>query len=301
MKHIKLSVGVTVLLIIVLRIADVSAQNNHQENINEFRERDEIRQTLRIAPGARVEVSSIRGSVEIETANIEVAEIHIVRSAQSREELEEFKIGVETNAQGLIIRGETRQRNSGKGFRPDVRHQITLRLPRRVNLFVNSVSGGVRIGDLKGHLTVGSISGSVSAGAIDGQAQINGVSGAVTVGQVSGQVEIKSISGNVNIGQAVDYLSVSGVTGTLSVGIAKLGQRGIKINSVSGQVELRFEGELNAQLDTNSISGKVSVEVPNVIIQSRPNASAIRALIGKGGSPISINGVTSGIRFVQGN
>lgn len=301
MKHIKLLVGAAVLIIIVLQIANTSAQNNHKTNINEFGERDEIRQTFRIAPGAQVEVSSIRGSIEIETAETEVVEIHIVRSARSREELEEFKIGVETNAQGLIIRGETRQRNSGKGFGPDVRHQVTLRLPRGANISVNSVSGGVRIGNLTGQLTVASISGSVNAGAVGGQVQINGVSGAVTVGEVSGQIEIKSVSGNVNIGQAVDYLNVSGVTGTLSAGIAKLGQRGIEITSVSGQVELRFKGELNAQLNTNSISGKVSVEVPNVIIQSRPNASAIRALIGKGGSPISINGVTSGIRLVQGN
>ncbi len=301
MKHIKLSVGVIALIIAVLRIADVSAQNNHKENISEFRERDEIRQTFRLAPDARVEVSSIRGSVEIETANIEVAEIHIVRSAKSRDELEQYKIGVVNTPQSLIIRGEQRQRNSGDGFGPDVRHRVTLRLPRRVNLFINSVSGEVRIGDMKGQLIVGSISGSVSTGAVDGQVQVKSVSGGVTVGRTSRQVEIESVSGNVNIGQAVDYINVSGVTGSLFAGIAELGERGIEINSVSGQVELRFKSELNAQLNTNSISGKVAIEVPNVIVQSRPNASAIRALIGKGGSYISINSVTSGIRLVQDN
>jgi hypothetical protein len=300
MKHIKLLVGVIALIITVLRMADVSAQNNHKENISEFRERDEIRQTFRLAPGARVEVSSIRGSVEIETANIEVAEIQIVRSAKSRDELEQYKIGIENTPQSLTIRGETRRRNSGDGFGPDVRHQVTLRLPRRVNLFINSVSGGVRIGDIKGQLIVGSISGSVSTGAVDGQVQVNSVSGEVTIGRASGQVEIKSVSGNVNIGQVVGYLNVSGVTGNLSAVIAGLGERGIEINSVSGQVELRFKGELNAQLNTTSISGKVFIEVPNVIIQSRPNASRIRALIGEGGSPISINSVTSDVRLVQG-
>lgn len=301
MKHIKLLVGVIALIITILRMADVSAQNNHKENISEFRERDEIRQTFRLAPDARVEVSSIRGLVEIETANIEVAEIQIVRSARSRNELEQYKIGIVNTPQSLIIRGETRQRISGTGFGPDVRHQVTLRLPRRVDLFINSISGGVRIGDIKGQLVVSSISGSVSTGAVDGQVQVSGVSGEVTIGRASRQVEIKSVSGNVNIGQVVGYLNVSGVTGNLSVSIAELGERGVEINSISGQVELRFKGELNAQLNTNSISGKVSIEVPNVIVQSRPNASQIRALIGKGGSPISINSVTSYVRLVQDN
>ncbi len=94
MKQIKLSVGIIALIITVLKMAEVSAQNNHKENISEFRERDEIRQTFRLAPDSRVEVSSIQGSVEIETANIEVAEINIVRSAHSRKDLEEYKIGI---------------------------------------------------------------------------------------------------------------------------------------------------------------------------------------------------------------
>ncbi|HEX8853342.1 MAG TPA: hypothetical protein VF754_07635, partial [Pyrinomonadaceae bacterium] len=35
----------------------------------ELRERDETRQSFRLAPGARVEVSSIRGLVVVETAD----------------------------------------------------------------------------------------------------------------------------------------------------------------------------------------------------------------------------------------
>ncbi len=300
MKHIKLLIGVVALAIIVFGMSVGFAQNKPRDS-SEFSELDEIRRTFRVAPGTRVEISSIRGSVKVEAADTDIAEIRIVRSAQSRDALEQYKIGIENNPQSLIIRGEQRQRISGEGFGPDVRHQVTLRLPRRVNLSIQSISGQVQIGDVGGQLVVSSVSGSLVAGAIDGQVQVSGVSGGVTIGQASHQVELKNVSGNVNIGQAVDYLNVSGVTGNLSVGIAELGERGIEIKSVSGQVELRFKSELNAQLNTNSISGKVTIEVPNVIVQSRPNASAIRALIGKGGSYISINSVTSGIRLVQDN
>lgn len=270
-----------------------------RKNASALLEQDEIRQTVQLTPGARVEMSSIRGSVEIETANIEVAEIRIVRSAPSRHDLEQYKIGIENKPQSLIIRGEQRQRNSGTGFGPDVRHQVMLKLPRRVDLSVRSVSGQVRIGDVDGQLMVSSVSGSLSVGAVDGKVQVSRVSGEVDIGQVNQQVEIKSVSGNVKIGKVVGFLDVSSVSGALSAVISKLGKRGVQINSVSGQVELRFRGELNAQLSTNAISGKVSIEVPNVTIQSSPGASAIRALIGKGGPPISIKGVSKSVRLAQ--
>jgi hypothetical protein len=274
-------------------------QDRHKE-VGALRERDEIRQSHRLAPGTRVEVSSIRGSVEIETADIEVAEIHIVRSAQSRDALEQYKVGIENKPQSLIIRGEQRLRNSASGSGPEVRHHVMLRLPRAVNLSVSSISGGVRIGDIAGQLSVNSVSGSLTAGAVDGQAQINSVSDSVTLGQVTQSVEIKSVSGNVALGQSVGALDVSGVSGSLSAGVSNLGARGVRISSVSGQVELRFRDQLNAQLSADNVSGKVSIEVPNVTMQSAPGSSAVRALIGTGGHPISINGVSRDVRLTQG-
>lgn len=274
-------------------------QDKHKET-DALRERDEIRQNYKLATGTRIEVSSIRGSVEVETANIEVAEIHIVRSAQSRDALEQYKVGIENKPQSLIIRGEQRLRNPGSGFGPEVRHHVMLRLPRAVNLSVSGISGGVTIGDMAGQLSVNSVSGSLTAGAVDGHAQVSGVSGSVTIGQVTQSVEIKSVSGNVALGQSVGILDVSGVSGSVSAGVSNLGARGVRINSISGQVELRFRDRLNAQLSVDNVSGKVSIEVPNVTMQSAPGSSSVRALIGTGGDPISINGVSRGVRLTQG-
>jgi hypothetical protein len=298
----------TVIILILGAVASMAAlpgacasfvQERH-EGSGELRERDEIHRSYPLAPGASVEVLSIRGSVEIETANIEVAEIYIVRTAQNRAALEQYRVSVENQPQGLIIRGEQRTRNSDSGFGPDVRHQVRLRLPRAVNLSVNSIGGSVSVGDISGQLSVNSVSGSLKASAVAGQVQINSVSGGVQIGRVTQSVEIKNVSGNVSLGQAVGALEVSGVSGSLSAGISELGQRGVHINSVSGQVELRFSGPLNAQLSANHVSGKVSIDVPNVTMQNASSTSAVRVLIGTGGYPITINGVSSSVRITQG-
>lgn len=301
MKHtlIILLVGAVASMVALPRASAALAQGREQEG--ELRERDEIRRSHQLAPGTTVEVSGIRGPVEIETANVEVAEIYIVRSASSRDALGQYKVAVENNARSLIIRGEQQRRASGPGFGADVRHHVTLKLPRGVNLSIKGIGGSVRVGDVGGRLSVNSVGGSLTAGAVDGQAQIGGVSGGVEVGRVNQPMQIKSVSGNVRIGQASDSLDVSGVTGTVSAGIAKLGRDGVQIRSVSGQVELRFTSRLNAQLSTNHVSGKVSIDVPNVTIQSSPGLAAIRAMIGTGGYPISIDGVSNGVRLTQGN
>jgi DUF4097 and DUF4098 domain-containing protein YvlB len=123
------------------------------------------------------------------------------------------------------------------------------------------------------------------------------VSGSATIGDVSQQVEIKSVSGNVRVGQAVGFLNISGVSGDVFAGVSKIGQRGVQVNDVSGRVELRFREELNAQLKTNHVSGKLYIEVPNVTMQSKAGASAMNALIGTGTHPIYINRVSSDVRL----
>jgi hypothetical protein len=298
MKHLLITLlgGAIASLITLSQAATCFAQTNDKES-RDLRERDEFRQTFSLTPGALVEVSSIRGSVEVETANTEVAEVRILRSARSRVELEQFKVGVERKPQGLAIRGEQTMRDSGQGFTADVRHQVWLRLPMRVALSVRSVSGDVRVGNVGGQLTVNSVSGSMRAGAVDGQVLVSGVSGGVSIGETRGQVEIKSVSGNVSIEETNEAVDVTSVSGFVLAGVRKLGERGAHISSVSGEVELRFVSEPNAQLSVNNVSGELSIELPDVTVQSRTGRSAAQALIGKGGPLISINGVSRGVRL----
>src|SRR5215213_425943 len=280
------------------RMASSFTQNQNNKG---FSDKDEFTKTFELTPGARVEVSSIRGSVEIETADVKTAEVHVVRSAKTREDLSNYQIEVQGGQGSLIVRGETRERKSGSGMNPDVQHWVKLILPRQIDLSVQGVSGGVKTGDVSGKLSVNNVSGSLDAGSVVGQVYISSVSGSVSLGPVNQGADIKSVSGNVDLEQASGPLSVIGVSGAVSAGISKLGQSGVDIKTVSGRVELRFKEEVNAQLSTNNISGKLSLDIPNVTVQSRGNASAVRALIGKGGPQISISSVSSDVRLAPGS
>lgn len=265
---------------------------------SDFQERDEINQTYRLAPGARVEVSSIRGPVEIMNADTATAEVQIIRSARTRADLEYHKIEVEQTSNSLVVRGvqEPEQR---RGENIQVNHHVILKLPRRIDLSVKSVSGSLKVGDVDGQTHVSSISGSANIGNVGGKLQVNSVSGSVGVGNVGAEARVMSISGNLRLGQVNGALDVSSVSGSLYATLVSLSPQGIHIRSVSGSIEIGFKSEVNADFNAESISGQVYLDVPNVSRNSEEKSHNVRARIGAGGTPITISSVSGHIRLTR--
>jgi len=264
----------------------------------DFRERDEINQTYQLAPGARVEVSSIRGPVKIVNADTATAEVQIIRTARSRADLEYHKIEVEQAGNSLVVRGvqepEQRRRQNIQ-----VDHQVILKLPRRIDLSVTSVSGSLQVGDVDGQMHVSSISGSANIGNVSGKLQLSSVSGSVEVGNVGAEARVTSISGNLGLGQVNGSLNVSSISGGVKATLVSLSSQGIHINSVSGSIEIGFKSEVNADFSAEHVSGQVYLDVPNVTRDSEAKSSSVRARIGAGGTPITISSVSGDIRLTR--
>lgn len=264
----------------------------------DFPERDEINQTYQLAPGTRVEVSSIRGPVEIVNADTATAEVRIIRTARTRADLEYHKIEVEQAGNSLVVRGvqESEQRRRQN---IQVNHQVILKLPRHIDLSVNSVSGPLNVGDVDGQMHVSSISGAADLGNIGGKLQVSSVSGSLEVGNVGAEARVTSISGNLRLGQVNGSLDVSSVSGAVKATLVSLNPQGIHIKSVSGSVEIRFKSEVNADFTAEHFSGQVYLDVPNVMRNSEAKSSSVRARIGAGGTPIMISSVSGNIRLTR--
>jgi DUF4097 and DUF4098 domain-containing protein YvlB len=217
----------------------------------DFSERDEFRQSYSLPAEAEVEVKGINGSVSIETAQTNTAEVHIVRSARNRQDLEYRKVFVEQTGNRLVIRG---QEEPGAGKKAEVRQQVMLRVSRQIALNVHGVNG------------------SVKAGEIERQGVVSGINGRVELAQVGGTARI------------------SGINGSVTVTISHLGEQGLRISGINGRVEVQFAGDVNADVQASGINGKVDTDLPSATL-SEWSRSNFRAKIGAGGSPISISGV----------
>lgn len=264
----------------------------------DFTERDELNQTYRLAPGARVEVSSIRGPVEIVSGDNATAEVQIIRTARTRADLEYHKIEVKQTGDSLVVRGvQEPEERQQENIRVD--HHVKLKVPRHIDLAVKSISGWIKVGDVDGETHVSSISGRVNLGNVGGKLRVSSISGNLEVGNVGAEARINSISGNLGLSQINGSLDVSSVSGRVSATLVSLSPRGIHIKSVTGSIEIAFQSEINADFNAESISGEVYLNVPNVIRESEEKSSNVRARIGAGGTPIRISSVTGNIRLKQ--
>lgn len=265
----------------------------------DFKEREEINQTYQLPPGARVEISSIRGSVKITNTDSATAEVQIIRTARTRADLEHHKIEVEQSGNSLVIRGVKESEQISHGQSIQVNHQVILKLPRRIDLSVNSISGSVRASDVEGQTRVSSVSGSVNFRNVNGKLQVTSVSGSVEVGNVGAEARVNSVSGDVGLGQVTGSLDVSSVSGGVKATLDSLSPQGIRIKSVSGSIEIGFRSEVNADFSAEHISGQVYLEVPNVTRDSEEKPPNVHARIGAGGTPITIQSVSGNIRLTR--
>lgn len=226
---------------------------------------EETRQTVRLDAGARVEVRGINGSVEIATADTDTADVHIVRTADDADDLEYNKVTIDASSSSLVVRGEN---SGGRGLLRwlwggggHVKQEVTLTLPRRVELAAK------------------------------------GINGPVHVGEVEGSVEVSGVNGRVEVAQSTGHSEIRGVNGNVKFGVAQLGAQGMEIKGVNGNVEVRLKDLVNADIDVKGNNGNLTLNVPNITSQEKQSPGQMRARLGSGGSPIDIKGVNGNIRF----
>jgi hypothetical protein len=220
-------------------------------------EREEFRQSYKLAPGAQVEVRNINGPLELQTTDGDSAEVYVARSARTRADLEYYKVVVE-NAGG-VFRVYTEQPPEEIRNHINVRHRAVLKVPRPAELTVRNINGQVRIGEIDGPVHMGNINGSLE------------------------------------IGHLAGFAELSNINGSIALTLERLGERGIHMRNINGGVSLRFLDQLNADLDLQSFNGSVDSVLPNTSVQ-KVTRSSVRGQIGTGGVPIigsHVNGTIS--------
>lgn len=248
---------VTLLVLLFAPLSGVSQQRRESDDRN-YPEREDINKTYELAPGSRVELSVISGTVDVETTNGSVAEVHIVRMGETRKDLDCYTIDIEATSNSLMIRHK--QERTGECENIRARQLVTLRLPRNVDLKMNAISGPVK------------------------------------VGEIDGALRLSGISGRVDVTQALGYSEISGISGVLSIAVPQLSDRGMRVSGISGKVELLLARNLNANLAVSGVNGDVNAAAPNVTLNKVGN-SDFAGRVGAGGSVISVSGISGSVTF----
>jgi DUF4097 and DUF4098 domain-containing protein YvlB len=169
------------------------------------------------------------------------------------------------------------RRNNRRNFNVSVAYAVST--PANTRLTIGSVSGSIKVSDIKGELAANSISGAVHIANAGRIAAAKSISGDVEIvdTQTDGAVEAQSISGSVLLrklnARRIDIGSVSGsiviqdvqcdrveahsVSGDVEFAgaLAKGGR--YELNSHSGDVRMAIAGGTGFEIEANSFSGSV--------------------------------------------
>jgi hypothetical protein len=240
-------------LLIAPQAPGVAAQDKTRDK-GDWPERDEFRQTYQLSPGATVEVRNINGPLEIENTNGNTAEVYIVRSARTKADLEYRKVIVENTATSFRVYTEEPPEEVRNNA--NVRHRAILKLPRPSELTVKNINGNAH------------------------------------VGQVDGPAHLSNINGSLEVGHASDFAELNNINGSLNMTMQRLGERGIRMRNVNGNITFQFLDGVNADIEVTMFNGTVNSSAANLSVQ-KVDRSSFRGQLGSGGSPITgshING-----------
>lgn len=224
-----------------------------------------INQSFELADGSKVEVHGINGPVTVEAVEGNTAEVSVTSTAGSMSDLKHNQIIVEHRGSSLVVRGKGGNDWSFwkwlRGGGGETRHNVVLKLPRRVELATR------------------------------------GTNGKVIIGEMEGPVEVSGVNGRVEIGGARGFAEVSGVNGGVTLTVTELDEKGLKVNGINGGVEIRLGSNVNADLNLNGVNGRITLEAPNVEVQEQKR-DKLRARVGTGGAGIKGNGINGSVRIV---
>lgn len=265
---------ILILLVALAAIAGVVVRSSSSKGgtVAEIRElvshqatgdvREEIRQTYELAPGARLEVGGINGSVTIETSDTKTAEVYIERTASSQEAMNRRKIEIQADANLLRIHGETTDHNFfAKLFGSKASERVKLKVPRQISLLAK------------------------------------GVNGAFVVEDIDGSVEVGGINGKVQIANAAGSATFKGINGSVALGMDRIEGEGVEFSGINGNIELQLGADVNADFDAKGMNGRVVADIPNVFLEKGKHRYSAR--IGSGGTGINAKGINGNIRLTR--
>jgi hypothetical protein len=269
-------------------VATAYQRRNRDDNREEQTER--TTRTLRLGASGTLALGNIAGDILVTRGGGADTVVEIVKTARGRdvndakEMLQLVQVDVTERAGRADVRtrypsGEDARRNNRRNINVSVAYNVTAPVGTRIS--VESISGSLKVTDIKGDVTANTVSGDVritGAGRVGAAKTISGTVEIVDA-QVDGPLEASSVSGDVVLrrvhARRIDANSVSG-----HIRLEDVECERVRTSNVSGGVS--FTGPLahNGRYELNSFSGDIRVGLSNASgfqLEAESHSGDIRA------------------------
>jgi DUF4097 and DUF4098 domain-containing protein YvlB len=146
----------------------------------------------------------------------------------------------------------------------DARINLTIEIPRGVDLFIDDGSGSIHIQYVAGHLDIKDDSGRITVEKVVGNVRVADGSGEIILEDIQGNVEVKDGSGDVDVNKVGGNVRVTDSSGKISIqyvngNVTVTDESGeIDINDITGNVLIRGPG--TGELNIERVKGTVTTQ-----------------------------------------
>ena len=250
--------------------AGAALASDHSEHQGSMTE--EFHKVYPLSAQGRVEIENINGPVHITGWDRPEVKVDAVKSAWSKERLDEARIDVDASSDRISIHTEYPHHDHTFNFGGDDEHNN----PARVEYTI-SVPRQTRLDEIK---------------LVNGRLDIQDVSGEVHASCVNGRMEVHNLQGRTELNT---------VNGTLDAAVDQLPSSAVKLSSVNGRLHVTLPSDASAEVEASTVSGHISNDFGLTAIRHQYVGHSLHGQLGSGGTLVKLSNVNGTIEISHAN
>lgn len=219
---------------------------------------EEFHQTYALNPAGSVELRNVNGDVRVTAWDRNEVKVDAVKSAHTKERLDEAQIVVEATGNRVFIKTQYPEHDltfSDDNVNNPASVEYTLMVPR-----------GARLNRIE---------------LVNGSLEISGVAGEVHASCVNGRLTARDLAGDSKL---------SSVNSGVEASFTRMPSR-LALKSVNGTVELTVPSDVNAEVTAKTVNGAIDNDFGLHVHHGRYVGHDLRGQIGSGGPHIDLENV----------
>lgn len=233
---------------------------------NQDRLTEEFHKVYPLSAQGRIELDNLNGAVHISTWDRNEVQVDAVKSARSKERLDEAKIQIRSDADHLSIRTEYPDHDhsfwNDEGHDNPANVEYTLTVPRQARLDeIKLVNGGLGLRDVAGEVRASCVNGRIEARNLQGPAELDTVNG------------------------------------ELDARVERMPTSTLKFSSVNGALRVTLPSDTRADLKASTVSGGISNDFGLPVSRHQFVGQSLHGELGGGGTQVKLSTVNGAIEI----
>ena len=255
-----------------------------------------IEQSFQVSQPAKLNVSNICGSVEIQTGEDNIIQVTAIKHTHKGDS-KRTEIKITQDVDGTV-KAATRFPDGSWGWifgsHPcEVEYKV--KAPSQCSLKLNSVSCTVSADGFEGSCDVNTVSGDISLRNLKGAMRIHTISGDADGDRISGSLDMETVSGDVTLRDStLSMIKANTVSGSLQIR-TPLKDGPYNFKSVSGNVRMSVPPETHCTGELHSVSGDLVSAFPITDCSHHHGSQTVN--IHGGGITVSLNSISGDLAF----